>query len=97
MLDQMMNIFGIIGNALLTIAYIPQIMKLVKTKKGEDLSLLMWICYLVGDLFLATYAVYTRDLIFFTLFTLFTFFNIIVLYLTIKYSKKGKIEILKEL
>ena len=95
-MDLLMHIIGIIGNALLVIAYIPQILKLVRTKKGEDLSLGMWICYLAGDLLLAVYSVYTADYIFSSLFILFTFFNVIVLALTLKYSKK-KITIFKEL
>jgi len=56
----------------------------------------MWICYLAGDLLLAIYSVYTLDYIFCSLFILFTIFNIIVLGLTLKYSKK-KITIFKEL
>lgn len=95
-MDLFMQIIGIIGNALLALAYVPQILKLVKTKKGEDLSLLMWINYLVGDILLAAYAYYTKDMIFGTLFTLFTVFNIVVLALTLKYSKK-KVVLLKEL
>jgi len=91
-----MHIIGIIGNALLVIAYIPQIIKLVKTKKGEDLSLGMWFCYLVGDFLLGIYSIYTRDYIFCSLFILFTVFNIIVLGLTLKYNKKKKIEIFRE-
>ncbi len=91
-----MQTVGIVGNVLLALAYVPQIIKLVKTKKGEDLSLLMWINYLVGDIMLAVYAYYTRDVIFGTLFSLFTVFNIIVLYLTLKYNRK-KVTLLKEL
>ncbi len=91
-----MEIIGIIGNVLLVISYIPQIIKLIKTKRGEDLSLLMWISYLAGDLLLAIYAWYTRDYIFFSLFVLFTIFNLIVLGLTLKYSGK-KVTIFKEL
>ena len=95
-MDLLMHIIGIVGNILLVVAYIPQIMKLVKTKKGEDLSLGMWICYLVGDMLLAVYSVYTFDYIFCSLFILFTIFNFIVLGLTLKYSKK-KASIFKEL
>ncbi len=91
-----MQTIGIVGNALLVLAYIPQIVKLIKTKKGEDLSLMMWINYLVGDILLAAYALYTNDYIFFSLFVLFTFFNIIVLYLTLKYNKANGVA-LKEL
>jgi uncharacterized protein with PQ loop repeat len=95
-MDLAMQIIGIVGNALLGLAYVPQIIKLIKTKRGEDLSLLMWINYLLGDILLAIYAYYTNDFIFCSLFTIFTVFNIIVLALTLKYSKK-KISILKEL
>lgn len=95
-MELVMQTVGIIGNALLVLAYIPQIVKLIKTKKGEDLSLMMWINYLVGDVLLAAYALYTKDYIFFSLFILFTIFNIIVLYLTLKYNKTNGLT-LKEL
>lgn len=87
-MNGLMNTIGIIGNVLLVFSYFPQIYKLIKTKRGEDLSQLMWLNYLVGDLLLAAYSYYTKDYIFFSLFVLFTFCNITVLYLTIKYSKK---------
>jgi MtN3 and saliva related transmembrane protein len=95
-MDLFMHIIGITGNALLAIAYVPQIIKLIKTKKGEDLSMMMWINYLVGDILLAIYAYYTKEFIFCSLFAIFTFFNITILWLTVKYGKK-KISILKEL
>lgn len=83
----LLNIIGIIGNALLAVSYIPQIIKIVRTKKAEDLSLLMWLAYLIGDILLTIYAFYTGDIIFTILFILFTIGNFTILALSLKYSK----------
>ncbi len=81
---------GIVGNVLLVSAYLPQIHKTIKTKKAEDLSLLMWLAYFVGDVLLLVYSIATNDAIFTALFTLFTIGNFVLLTLTLKYSKPQK-------
>jgi uncharacterized protein with PQ loop repeat len=87
-MNQTINTMGIVGNVLLVIGYFPQIIKIITTKKAEDLSLMMWINFLVGDLLLLIYAIYTGDYIFSVLFAFFTIGNLVTMALTIKYGKK---------
>jgi len=82
-----LNAIGILGNILVLISYLPQIHKIIKTKKSEDLSLGMWGLYLIGDGLLMIYAIATGDTIFTALFTIFTIENLVVLYLALKYAK----------
>lgn len=96
MTEQIYSILGIIGNILLVTAYLPQISKIIKLKHAEDLSLLMWINYLIGDFLLLVYAVHQNDAIVASLFTIMTIGNLTILYLTFKYGrinvKKAKTE-----
>jgi uncharacterized protein with PQ loop repeat len=86
MTEQIFTILGIIGNILLVTAYLPQISKIIKHKHADDLSLLMWINYLIGDFLLLVYAIYQNDAIVASLFTIMTIGNISILFLTFKYG-----------
>lgn len=81
---------GVVGNILLAGAYIPQIHKIIVTKSAEDLSLLMWLAYFIGDVLLLIYSILTGDTIFTALFTLFSIANFTILALTVKYGKTPK-------
>jgi len=87
---QITEIVGIIGNILLVVAYIPQIAKILKTKKAEDISIWMWINYFLGDVLLLIYSIGTGDTIFTMLFSFFTVGNFALLALTYKYGKFNK-------
>ncbi len=78
---------GVLGNILVVVSYLPQIRKIIVTKKSDDLSLGMWGLYVLGDILLLVYAAATGDTIFTALFTLFTIENLVVLYLAFKYAK----------
>ena len=80
---------GMLGNLLLVGSYLPQIYKLIKTKSAEDLSLSMWVIYVLGDVCLLAYSIGTGDLIFTALFALE---NLIVLYLTYLYRKPALVQ-----
>lgn len=86
MTEQIYSILGIIGNILLVTAYLPQISKIIKHKHADDLSLLMWINYLIGDFLLLVYAVHQNDAIVASLFTIMTIGNLSILFLTFKYG-----------
>lgn len=44
-----MSVFLIVIGVLQLVAYVPQIVKLIRTKKSEDLSLSSWFLWLVVD------------------------------------------------
>ncbi len=88
-MDQnLIQALGFLGNACLILAYLPQIKKIIVTKKAEDISLLMWVIISLGDLCLLAYAIITGETVFTSLFTVFVIENFAVLYLTFKYGEK---------
>jgi MtN3 and saliva related transmembrane protein len=80
--------FGILANILLVGSYIPQYLKILRTKKGEDISITMWIVIVTGDIFSLIYALSRMDVIFSSLFGLFIFENFILIYLAYKHRPK---------
>ncbi len=85
-----MQIFGIVANILLVGAYIPQYLKILKTKKGEDISIIMWLVITTGDICSVIYAISQNDFIFTSLFILFILENFILILLAYKYRPQPK-------
>ena len=49
------NLFGILSNIFYTASVLPQIIKVIKTKKVEDISLLFLITCMIGEAFYIVY------------------------------------------
>jgi len=58
------EIIGVIGMVVICLAGLPQLVKTVKTKSVEDLSLPFFILILVGASLLLVYSFYIEDLIY---------------------------------
>ena len=56
------NTFGYIAAALTTIAFLPQVIKTWRTKKAEDVSIVMLLMFITGLLFWIVYAIQTNAL-----------------------------------
>ena len=63
-IDQLIppDTFGFIAAALTTIAFLPQVIKTWKTKKAEDVSIVMLLMFITGLLFWIIYAIETNAL-----------------------------------
>ena len=63
-IDQLItpNTFGFIAAALTTIAFIPQVIKTWKSKKANDVSIVMLLMFITGLLFWIVYAIQTEAL-----------------------------------
>ncbi len=57
-----MDIFGWIGAVLVSIQFLPQVIKLAKTKKANDLSLGMVVLVCVGAFFWILHGILVSDL-----------------------------------
>ncbi len=89
-----------LGDILLTIvsfctfiSYFPQIIKLIKTKKSDDLSIQSWILWVTSSLTYTLYAIFVSEdfmLIFETCLELF--FCLLILILAILYRKNSTIK-----
>ena len=70
------------------ISYIPQAIKLVKTKKSNDLSLKSWILWVVSSLSYTLYALLCSDEVMLLVETSVEFFLcLLILSLAVKYRK----------
>ena len=87
--SEIVPIIGFIGNIVVLGGYLPQIFKTWKTRKAEDISIMMWIWYFLGDLLLLIYSVMTNDPVFIVLFAFFTLGNAILIILTKKYGRQS--------
>ena len=63
-IDQLItpDTFGFIAAALTTIAFFPQVIKTWRTKKAEDVSIVMLLMFITGLLFWIIYAIKTNAL-----------------------------------
>lgn len=81
---------GFLGNAFLILGYLPQIYKTYKTKRAEDISLLMWITYLLGEIMLLIYAISVHDIIFILAPAIFAIGDIAIIILKLRYGLAQK-------
>ena len=56
------EIYGYIAAILTTIAFLPQVIKTSRTKKAEDVSILMLLMFITGLLFWIIYAIQVQAL-----------------------------------
>ena len=85
-----------LGNCLLGIVsvctfiwYFPQTVKLLKTKKSDDLSISSWILWVISSISYTTYAIcVSKDAMLIFETSLELFFCLLILLLTIRYKNK---------
>ncbi len=58
----MIDIIGYLAAVLTTVAFIPQVIKVIKTKNTRDISLLMYIIFVLGILFWELYGILRSDM-----------------------------------
>tara|TARA_Y100000310_G_C20280359_1_gene622306 strand:+ start:197 stop:490 length:294 start_codon:yes stop_codon:yes gene_type:complete len=56
------NILGLIAAVLVNVAFFPQVMKSWRTKKTEDISLIMYTIYITGIVLWLIYGIVTKDI-----------------------------------
>ena len=88
--EELLPWLGTIGNALLIVAYVPQILTMIKNKRAEDVSLWMWILWFIGDGCFLAYSLLQKDVYSSVLFSAFTLGNIVILTLIALYGKSKK-------
>ena len=81
--------FGFMAAALTTIAFLPQVIKTWRSKKAEDVSILMLIMFNVGLLFWIIYAIQTHALPVLIANVITFFLNITILTLKLVYQAKA--------
>lgn len=56
------NIIGISAGLCTTIAFVPQVVKVAKTKKTDGISLWMYIIFVIGILLWFTYGIFKKSM-----------------------------------
>ena len=83
---------GIFGGAIVVSSYLPQIIKLIKTKSSDDISSLFVFFIMLGTLFLGFYSFFINDFIYIAINSIACTFAAIVLFLSLFYKRGVKIE-----
>ena len=87
-MDFNIEILGLVAAVLTTYAFVPQVMKVWKTKEVEDLSLSMYLIFLLGIVLWFSYG-YLKDSFSIMLANMVTGFLVMsLIYFKLKYSKK---------
>lgn len=86
----MIEITGYLATILVGIAYMPQLLTIIRTKHVEDLSVITYLCLLSGLVLWCVYAIGRKDwpLLTTNALSIVQILTIIVLY--IKYNEKDK-------
>lgn len=84
----MTNILLSIVSICTFLSYFPQTIKLIETKKAEDLSLPFWLLWFLSSLAYTLYAIFlNKDYMLMFESGLELFFSLLILSLTLKYKK----------
>lgn len=68
------------------ISYVPQAIKIIKTKEADDLSLTTWIIWVISSFAYSLYGIFCTDQFMLKLETILEFsFCLLILLLTLKY------------
>ena len=80
------TVIGLIAAACTTFAYVPQAIKIIKTKDTKSLSLIMYVIMTVGIMLWLSYGILLKDLPIIIANTVTLIFSGIILILKIKYK-----------
>jgi MtN3 and saliva related transmembrane protein len=83
------EIFGFAAGVVTAIGMMPQLVKTVKTKKVDELSIQMFLIYLLGFIMWITYGVVQEDLPIVVTNSISVILTLIMIYLKIRFSKKS--------
>lgn len=82
---ELVTIIGLVAAALTTRSFLPQVIKTIKTKKAEDISLAMYLILCVGILLWIVYGLWIKDLPIIIVNFVSFILNAMILFLKIKY------------
>lgn len=86
---QLEAIIGVLASIFTACSLLPQLVKLIKTKKAGDISLLMLITLFTGIAFWIYYGILKKDLIIIISNSVSLVININIVILTILYKEKS--------
>jgi len=84
-----MEIFGWLGMLVVSLQFLPQLFKVIKTKKAEDVSLMMILLLCIGAIFWIIHGVIVNDLSVFTTNAFLLMVGSFLLYFKLKYKNEA--------
>ncbi len=79
------TILGLVAASLTTFSFLPQMLKTWQTKSAKDVSFVMLICFNLGIFLWLVYGIYLSALPIILANVVTLFFNLIILWLKIRY------------
>jgi MtN3 and saliva related transmembrane protein len=83
-------LIGILASIFSTISMLPQLIKLLKKKKAENISMVMLVILFIGLSSWIYYGILKKDLIIIISNIFSVVLNLLIIVFTIKYSKKSE-------
>jgi len=80
------QILGLIAGGFVVFASLPQILKIIKTKRTNDISLPMYIALNIGTFLWLMYGLLTQQMALIITNVIFQIFNLSILFLKIKHG-----------
>jgi len=80
------QILGLVAGAFVVFASLPQILKIIKTKRTGDISLQMYIILNIGTFLWVVYGIITHQVAILIPNAIFQIFNLTIVYLKIKHG-----------
>jgi MtN3 and saliva related transmembrane protein len=80
-----LTLIGLAAATLTTTAFLPQMFQIWRTKSAKDVSFVMLITFIIGIFLWLIYGIYLQALPIIVANSLTLFFNLIILWLKIKY------------
>ncbi|MCK5450454.1 MAG: SemiSWEET transporter [Candidatus Omnitrophica bacterium] len=83
------NIIGLIAGTLTTISFLPQVMKILKTRHARDISLGMYVVLAIGMIVWLIYGVMIKELPIMVANGIALVFCLFIIAMKLKYRKRG--------
>ncbi len=80
--------FGYVAAILTTFAFVPQLVRIYKTKSAEDISLIMLVTFMIGLIFWIVYAIKSNSLPVLLANSITLSLNLVILILKLIYKAK---------
>lgn len=84
----MWSIIGILASIIVVLSWVPQITRILTTRKADDISYGLPVLLIIGSVFWVAYGVHLEDVIIMTVNSVIFSFNILILFLKRKYSRE---------
>lgn len=84
----MWSIIGILASIIVVLSWVPQITRILTTRRADDISFGLPVLLIIGSVFWVAYGAHLEDVIIMTVNSVIFSFNVLILLLKRKYSRE---------